>query len=254
MNLGPRGLARFGCRSSEMGEDGRTRVTARTTTHASASQARPLRRKASGTEKGNRQWATERTGHHDWAMVSAIPLPPAAASRRPPRGEEGGDDQSDQGRRGDQGRMVPPFHGRGAAIPGRREVSPPPRDEPRATLDSGHGRKIARLLRELGTLDRRGVVIVSHDDHASRRSPTGCSGWRTGVSVTWRQWPSGVRHGGRGDRHHPHATQRADLVFPLHPLPQRVHGHSPGSRSSATEPDDDPNDRRVTIRDRKDPE
>jgi putative ABC transport system ATP-binding protein len=37
-------------------------------------------------------------------------------------------------------------------------------DEPTANLDSGHGREIARLLRQLATDDRRSVVIVSHDD------------------------------------------------------------------------------------------
>ena len=36
-------------------------------------------------------------------------------------------------------------------------------DEPTANLDSGHGREIARLLRQLATDDRRSVVIVSHD-------------------------------------------------------------------------------------------
>ena len=37
-------------------------------------------------------------------------------------------------------------------------------DEPTANLDSGHGREIGRLLRQLATDDRRSVVIVSHDD------------------------------------------------------------------------------------------
>jgi putative ABC transport system ATP-binding protein len=37
-------------------------------------------------------------------------------------------------------------------------------DEPTANLDSGHGREIARLLRQLATDDRRSVLIVSHDD------------------------------------------------------------------------------------------
>ena len=36
-------------------------------------------------------------------------------------------------------------------------------DEPTADLDSGHGREIARLLREIATRDGRSVVIVSHD-------------------------------------------------------------------------------------------
>lgn len=37
-------------------------------------------------------------------------------------------------------------------------------DEPTANLDSGHGRDIARLLRQLALEDRRSIVIVSHDD------------------------------------------------------------------------------------------
>lgn len=37
-------------------------------------------------------------------------------------------------------------------------------DEPTANLDSGYGRDIARLLRQLAREDRRSVVIVSHDD------------------------------------------------------------------------------------------
>ena len=37
-------------------------------------------------------------------------------------------------------------------------------DEPTANLDSGHGREIARLLRQLATDDGRSVIIVSHDD------------------------------------------------------------------------------------------
>jgi putative ABC transport system ATP-binding protein len=37
-------------------------------------------------------------------------------------------------------------------------------DEPTANLDSGHGREIARSLRQLATEDGRSVVIVSHDD------------------------------------------------------------------------------------------
>ena len=37
-------------------------------------------------------------------------------------------------------------------------------DEPTANLDSGHGRDIARLLRQLATDEGRSVVIVSHDD------------------------------------------------------------------------------------------
>lgn len=37
-------------------------------------------------------------------------------------------------------------------------------DEPTANLDSGHGREIARVLRQLATDDGRSVVIVSHDD------------------------------------------------------------------------------------------
>ncbi len=36
-------------------------------------------------------------------------------------------------------------------------------DEPTANLDSGHGREIARVLRQLATEDGRSVVIVSHD-------------------------------------------------------------------------------------------
>ena len=36
-------------------------------------------------------------------------------------------------------------------------------DEPTANLDSGHGREIARVLRNLATEDGRSVVIVSHD-------------------------------------------------------------------------------------------
>ena len=36
-------------------------------------------------------------------------------------------------------------------------------DEPTANLDSGHGREIARLLRQLATDDHRSVIIVSHD-------------------------------------------------------------------------------------------
>ncbi|HEX6422499.1 MAG TPA: ATP-binding cassette domain-containing protein [Acidimicrobiales bacterium] len=36
-------------------------------------------------------------------------------------------------------------------------------DEPTANLDSGHGREIARVLRDLATQDGRSVVIVSHD-------------------------------------------------------------------------------------------
>ena len=36
-------------------------------------------------------------------------------------------------------------------------------DEPTANLDSGHGREIARLLRQLATDDGRSVIIVSHD-------------------------------------------------------------------------------------------
>jgi putative ABC transport system ATP-binding protein len=36
-------------------------------------------------------------------------------------------------------------------------------DEPTANLDSGHGREIARLLRQLATDDQRSVIIVSHD-------------------------------------------------------------------------------------------
>jgi putative ABC transport system ATP-binding protein len=36
-------------------------------------------------------------------------------------------------------------------------------DEPTANLDSGNGRDIARLLRELATQDGRSVIIVSHD-------------------------------------------------------------------------------------------
>jgi putative ABC transport system ATP-binding protein len=37
-------------------------------------------------------------------------------------------------------------------------------DEPTANLDSGHGRDIARVLRQLATDDGRSVVIVSHDE------------------------------------------------------------------------------------------
>jgi putative ABC transport system ATP-binding protein len=37
-------------------------------------------------------------------------------------------------------------------------------DEPTANLDSGHGRDIARLLRQLAGEDGRSIVIVSHDD------------------------------------------------------------------------------------------
>jgi putative ABC transport system ATP-binding protein len=37
-------------------------------------------------------------------------------------------------------------------------------DEPTANLDSGHGRDIARLLRQLAVEDGRSVLIVSHDD------------------------------------------------------------------------------------------
>jgi putative ABC transport system ATP-binding protein len=36
-------------------------------------------------------------------------------------------------------------------------------DEPTANLDSGHGREISRVLRDLATEDGRSVVIVSHD-------------------------------------------------------------------------------------------
>jgi putative ABC transport system ATP-binding protein len=36
-------------------------------------------------------------------------------------------------------------------------------DEPTANLDSGHGREIARILRDLATHDGRSVIIVSHD-------------------------------------------------------------------------------------------
>ena len=36
-------------------------------------------------------------------------------------------------------------------------------DEPTANLDSGHGREIARVLRQLASDDGRSVVIVSHD-------------------------------------------------------------------------------------------
>ena len=36
-------------------------------------------------------------------------------------------------------------------------------DEPTANLDSGHGREISRLLRQLATDDGRSVIIVSHD-------------------------------------------------------------------------------------------
>jgi putative ABC transport system ATP-binding protein len=37
-------------------------------------------------------------------------------------------------------------------------------DEPTANLDSGHGREIARLLRQLAKEDGRSIVIVSHDE------------------------------------------------------------------------------------------
>src|SRR5450759_2912892 len=49
----------------------------------------------------------------------------------------------------------------------RALVNDPPlllADEPTANLDAAHGRDIARLLRDLADHDRRGVVIVSHDD------------------------------------------------------------------------------------------
>lgn len=36
-------------------------------------------------------------------------------------------------------------------------------DEPTANLDSGHGREISRILRDIATEDGRSVVIVSHD-------------------------------------------------------------------------------------------
>jgi putative ABC transport system ATP-binding protein len=37
-------------------------------------------------------------------------------------------------------------------------------DEPTANLDSGHGREIARLLRQLAIEDGRSIVMVSHDE------------------------------------------------------------------------------------------
>jgi putative ABC transport system ATP-binding protein len=37
-------------------------------------------------------------------------------------------------------------------------------DEPTANLDSGHGRAIARLLRQLAAEDGRSIVMVSHDE------------------------------------------------------------------------------------------
>lgn len=37
-------------------------------------------------------------------------------------------------------------------------------DEPTANLDSGHGRTVGRLLRDLATEDGRSVIIVSHDE------------------------------------------------------------------------------------------
>jgi YHS domain-containing protein len=46
---------------------------------------------------------------------------------------------------------------------GLLEVGQPPADEPTANLDSGHGREIASVLRNLATDDGRSVVIVSHD-------------------------------------------------------------------------------------------
>lgn len=37
-------------------------------------------------------------------------------------------------------------------------------DEPTANLDSGHGRTVGRLLRDLATTDGRSIIIVSHDE------------------------------------------------------------------------------------------